>query len=83
MIEIKIVKIFGSRARGDYNLRSDIDLAVYFENIDKKLKLIRMLDEIRCALKFDVINVDTISNKSLINNIDKEGIVIYENENRS
>ena len=80
MIEIKTVKIFGSRARGDYNLRSDIDLAVYFENIDKKLKLIRMLDEIRCALKFDVINVDTISNRNLINNIDKEGIVIYENK---
>ena len=77
--ELCTVIIFGSRARGDYKKTSDIDLAVQFANEDKKLKLIRLLDEIKCVLKFDVINLETISNKELIENIKKDGIVIYEN----
>ena len=76
--ELCMVIIFGSRARGDYKKTSDIDLAVQFANEDKKLKLIRLLDEIKCVLKFDVINLETISNKELIENIKKDGIVIYE-----
>ncbi len=76
--EIKSVKLFGSRARGDYKKTSDIDLAVHFNNENKKLKLIRLLDELRCALKFDVINIESISNKQLIENIEKDGIVIWE-----
>ena len=76
--ELCTVIIFGSRARGDYKKTSDIDLAVQFANEDKKLKLIRLLDEIKCVLKFDVINLETISNKELIENIKKDGIVIYE-----
>ena len=72
------VKLFGSRARGDFKETSDIDLAVKFSKEDEKLKLIEELENIRCILKFDVINIDTISNNLLIQNINKDGIIIYK-----
>ena len=74
---IKFVEIFGSRARGDYKKTSDIDLAICFEKDSSKLKIIRELDEVRCILKFDVIDINEITNNLLIDNIKKDGIVIY------
>lgn len=75
--EIERVILFGSRARNTYKNSSDIDLAVKFGNLDKKLLLIRKLDEINCILKFDVLNLDNISNNKLLENIQNEGKVIY------
>ncbi len=74
--DIKRVILYGSRARGDYKKTSDIDLAVEFEE-DKKLLLIRKLDDLKCILKFDVINIDTIQNEKLLENIKNEGEIIY------
>ncbi len=76
--QISQVILFGSRAKGTYKETSDIDLAVEFEKEDKKLLLIRRLDEMRCALKFDVLNQKQIQNEQLINDIKTEGIVIYQ-----
>ncbi len=76
--QISQVILFGSRAKGTYKETSDIDLAVEFEKEDKKLLLIRRLDEMRCALKFDVLNRKQIQNEQLINDIKTEGIVIYQ-----
>lgn len=78
IIEIKKVILFGSRAKQNYKPTSDIDLAVELEQDEKKLLLIRMLDEIRCALKFDVLNIKNIRNEQLINDIKDEGIIIYK-----
>lgn len=74
------VKIFGSRARGDYNKSSDIDLAIKFSKDGNKLKIIDKLEDIRCILKFDVIDIDKISNELLLNNINRDGIVIYKKD---
>ena len=78
--EIEYVILFGSRAKNTYKDTSDIDLAVKFKNLDKKLLLIRRLDEIKCILKFDVLNIENISNQKLLENIKKEGITIYTNK---
>lgn len=74
--EIKRVTLYGSRARGDYKKTSDIDLAVTFGE-DKKLLLIRKLDDLKCILKFDVINIDKVQNEKLLENIKNEGEIIY------
>lgn len=74
------VKIFGSRARGDYNKSSDIDLAIKISEGGNKLKIIDKLEDIRCILKFDVIDMDKISNELLLNNINRDGIVIYKKD---
>ena len=75
--EIEQVILFGSRARGDYKKTSDIDLAVKFNDSDKKLLLIHKLEEINCILKIDVLNIEKISKKELKANIQNEGIEIY------
>lgn len=75
--QIEEVVLFGSRARGDYKKTSDIDLAVKFKEEDKKLFLINKLEELNCILKFDVLNIDKIDNVKLLENIEKEGIILY------
>lgn len=75
--EIQEVTLFGSRAKNTYKQTSDIDLAIRVIEDSKKLLLIRKLDEIRCALKFDVLNIKHIKNEQLIYDIQNEGIIIY------
>ena len=42
---LKKMVLFGSRARGDYDSNSDIDVAIIVTDLDRKLKL-RILDQI-------------------------------------
>ena len=72
--QIKEVKIFGSRAKGNYKPSSDIDLAL-FGNIDDKLlrHIASELDEHPTPYQFDVLNYNDIDNENLKNNIDKFG----------
>ena len=74
---LDVVYIFGSRARGDYKTASDIDLAIETSD-DIKLRLLGMLEEIRCILKFDVVDINKIGNEKLLENIKKDGILIYK-----
>lgn len=80
--QVSQVILFGSRAKGSYKPTSDIDLAVELTEDSKKLLLIRKLDEMRCALKFDVVNRKQIKNEQLIHDIETEGVVIYEKTDR-
>ena len=73
---IRKVILFGSRARGDNDERSDIDLAVSGGSVrDFRLNID---DEIRTLLMFDVVNLDDSVQDALQNVIQKEGIIIYE-----
>ena len=46
--------------------------------VELSWKLINLLEETKCVLKFDVINIETISNEKLMQNIEKDGIEIYK-----
>lgn len=74
--KIRKVVLFGSRARGDNKLRSDIDLAVYGGNISKFS--VGVDEEIPTLLYFDVVNMDGEVQEELRNVIEREGIVLYE-----
>ena len=74
--DIKKVILFGSRARGDYKEKSDIDLAVSGENISA---FSIMVDEnTSTLLKFDIVNLDSSVQQELLQSIDGDGIIIYE-----
>lgn len=77
---VKKAVIFGSRARGDYKEGSDIDIALYADNLtSEELNSIRLLaEEIDTVLKIDILGVDRIGTKSLIDNIRREGKTIFE-----
>lgn len=72
--------LFGSRARGNYKYNSDIDLAIIFTNNDSDnyIKTLTKLEELYTLCKFDVIDYNKITNIKLKEEIDKDGIIIYE-----
>lgn len=70
------VILFGSRARGDFQERSDIDLAVSGGKVN--LFSIAVDEETSTLLMYDVVNLDSSVQKDLLESIEKEGILIYE-----
>ena len=72
------VILFGSRARLDNNDRSDIDLAVYTDDIQAYNDFLCELENIETLLKFDVTLIAEDMNEEFLNSIAKEGIIIYE-----
>lgn len=74
--EIENIKIFGSRARGNYKPNSDIDLVLFGENLNEKtiLHISSELDELPTPYKFDVLDYKTIDNENLKNIIDNFGL---------
>lgn len=73
----KIV-LFGSRARGDNRERSDIDIAVYGLDKNKQLSFAEAIDELPTLLGVDIIFISSETNPVLIKNIEKDGIILYE-----
>ena len=72
---IKII-LFGSRARGTNTERSDIDIAVYggdFDNFYWDVK-----EKIHSLLMFDIVQADGSISDELKQDIEKDGVVIYE-----
>lgn len=73
---VKKVLLFGSRARGDNRERSDIDLAVSGGDI---LNFYYDLEEEAWTLlSFDVVNLDEGISEELQQEIDRDGVTIYE-----
>lgn len=73
---IEKVILFGSRARGDYHRASDIDLAVYGENITEFA--LDVEDMTSTLLTFDVVDMKKEIQKELAESIRKEGQILYE-----
>ncbi len=74
--QIQRVILFGSRARGDFKERSDIDLAVLGGNTDKFTLLAD--EEAPTLLNFDVVNLGAAVQPELRAAIEEEGILLYE-----
>lgn len=74
--ELDEIVIFGSRARGDYNKVSDIDIAIKGD-VDKIMYKIRdYFEESSIMYTVDVVNYISISNQDFKENIDNEGIIV-------
>lgn len=71
------VVLFGSRARGTNQPRSDIDLAVGgcpdFDRLSDRLQ-----DELWSLLRVDVVNLDADVSEELRREIARDGRVLYE-----
>ena len=76
--KVEKVKIFGSRAKGNFKNSSDIDFAVYGEINEKLLLHIASeLDELPTPYKFDVIHYNDIENEKFKQSIDEFGKIFY------
>jgi len=80
--EMEEVKIYGSRAKGNYRKGSDIDIVLY-GNIEYSLlsKISYGIEQLPTPYKFDVIDYNTISNDNLKEHVDKVGKTFYKREN--
>lgn len=74
--DIQRVLLFGSRARGDYRPRSDIDLAISGGNT--AAFTLAVDEETDTLLKYDVVNLDGAVQPELLLEIEKDGKVLYE-----
>lgn len=72
--------LFGSRARGDNHERSDIDLAVYGMSQEMQSLFWWDIEELPTLLKFDIVHITDDTDTALLENIEKDGIVLYEKD---
>lgn len=74
--QVEKLVLFGSRARGDYQPRSDIDLA--FFGGDKNRFPLDLEEQTHTLLFFDVVNLMDEVSDELMDSINKDGILLYE-----
>ena len=74
--------VFGSRAKGNYQKGSDVDIVIWSASEDDALQLRSVLnDETLLPYKFDVINYYQIDNRDLKEHVDRQGVIIYQTLN--
>lgn len=80
--QVDAVKVYGSRAKGNFHERSDVDLVLIGTGIDRFLVADVLLDLADTDLPYtvDLQNYSEIKNRALVEHIDRVGLVIYERE---
>lgn len=73
---IQNIILFGSRARGNCTERSDIDIAVSGGDVNGFYEDVK--ENIYSLLSFDIVDLDAGISDQLKEEIEKDGIVIYE-----
>ena len=73
---VQKVILFGSRARGDYKRTSDIDLAAKGGEFERFA--LDVDEETTTLLKYDIVDMDRELQPELLEAIEREGRVLYE-----
>ncbi|UFH35759.1 nucleotidyltransferase domain-containing protein [Flavobacterium acetivorans] len=78
--EIKSAILYGSRAKGNYRSDSDIDLTLEGSglSLSKIFEIEMSLDDLLLPYKIDLSVKSKIENQSLLNHIDRVGVVFWE-----
>lgn len=74
------VRLFGSRAKGNYRIGSDIDLCIDAPNLGlpEKFRLENAIDDLMLPWKVDLVIEQQIDNSALLDHIARVGIRLYE-----
>ncbi len=73
---LKQAILFGSRARGNNQERSDLDLAIRDGNTAEFIASAD--DEIHTLLMFDIVDLDKPVQAELLTEIRRDGVTLYE-----
>ncbi len=78
--KVKKAAVFGSYARGDHSLDSDIDILVSFAEKYDLLDIIGLKQDLEEALKrpVDLLTYESLRDDSFTNNVLAEAKLIYE-----
>lgn len=77
--DIQWVKVYGSRAMGNYQRGSDIDLA-FSSPADCSSALHEALENLPTPYLFDVTHYETLKHEGLKAHIDRVGVVLYQRQ---
>jgi uncharacterized protein len=71
--------LFGSRAKESFRSGSDVDIALFGNNLclDDLLEAYGFIEDFNLPYKFDLVIYDRISEQSLKEHIDRVGIILY------
>lgn len=80
--KISTVKIYGSRAMGNFRPGSDVDLTVMGQGIKLNdiLRLENDIDDLLLPYKFDISIYDRIEDTGLRDHIDRKGRTFYRQD---
>lgn len=73
--------LYGSRARGDFHARSDVDLAVYGMPEKQRGGFSLETEDLPTLLKLDIVHISPNMDPAFLENIEKDGVVLYAAEN--
>lgn len=78
--DVEEVILFGSRAKGNFEPGSDIDLTVKGPNLTHTsfLDLLIALEELDFLYKVDLIRFESINNAALLDHIKRIGITLFQ-----
>ena len=78
--EIDKVILYGSRAKGNYQNSSDIDLSIVGDiDLDKILKIETILVDLLLPYHIALCVLKKIENSDLLDHINRVGVVFYKN----
>lgn len=79
---VDCVVLFGSRAKGSHREGSDIDLAVYGKEIDRRDASIwaERLEESLFPWGVDVVPIGEETDAALLEHIDRVGVTLFDND---
>ena len=80
--EIKLVYVYGSRAKGNYKAGSDIDLAIMEPPTDLRLrsKIQSLFNDSPLPMRVDLVDFHSLESDSLKAHILRVGLPIYKAE---
>ncbi len=79
--EVESVILYGSRAKGNYKVGSDIDLTMKGKlSFSELLDITDALDELPLPYQFDLSVFENISNPDLLAHIERVGVEFYNKE---
>jgi len=78
--EVKKVHLFGSRAKGNYRLGSDIDLAIMNQGLNSITlsRLIGKFEESSLPYNIDLVDFTNLTKQEFIDHINRVGVPFYQ-----
>lgn len=78
--EVEKVVLYGSRAKGNYQTGSDIDLTLYGENLSNRLcsSISDALDDLLLPYSIDLSVFGLLTHAELKDHIERVGLLFYE-----
>ncbi len=89
--EVEKLVFFGSRVRGDFDVESDMDILIVLTNLEVKERIIAVLHDIELENDMPISPVIFTSKEyeinkrlksSFVENIEREGILLYAAEHK-